>query len=140
MLDASLFCWALTRGEPFAHPPYAAEDGGDTGANAAQAAGAGTPAAAEAAAAEPGLAGTGSFATPHRDLPHDQCILPSGRPKIINIWVPLTEATLDNGCMHVLPRESDALWAAAADPAHMCTAVHTQHSVVTGRYLVAHAR
>jgi hypothetical protein len=43
---------------------------------------------------------------PHRDLgPH--ALYEGGAPKIITFWVPLTEATPDNGCMYMLPRHLD---------------------------------
>jgi ectoine hydroxylase-related dioxygenase (phytanoyl-CoA dioxygenase family) len=34
------------------------------------------------------------------------------------MWVPVNEATLDNGCLYVLPKQCDSLWADASHPAH----------------------
>lgn len=45
-----------------------------------------------------------SFNLPHRDYPHAEAFDARGRPAIMNVWVPLTPATLDNGCMYVLPK------------------------------------
>jgi hypothetical protein len=61
-----------------------------------------------------------SFGLPHRDYsaadslyreeeekdcPKDTA---SDHPAILNVWIPLNDATLDNGCMYVVPREFDA--------------------------------
>lgn len=35
------------------------------------------------------------------------------------MWLPVTDATLDNGCLYVLPKPADALWAEPSHPAHM---------------------
>jgi hypothetical protein len=68
---------------------------------------------------EEGHRGFGSsFGLPHRDYSaadslhyeedkgkHD---VSSDHPAILNVWIPLNDATLDNGCMYVVPREFDA--------------------------------
>lgn len=49
------------------------------------------------------------FARAHVSLPTTVCVCVcsrSGRPVIMNVWVPITDATLDNGCMYVLPKAS----------------------------------
>lgn len=46
-----------------------------------------------------------SFALPHRDFNFTESNDPDGRPKMLSIWVPVTDATLNNGCMYVLPGE-----------------------------------
>lgn len=45
---------------------------------------------------------------PHRDRARTKTIDSAGYPHSINIWLPLTDATPENGCMYVLPRELDA--------------------------------
>lgn len=40
---------------------------------------------------------------PHTDASHSPGLLPSGRPAMMSLWIPLSEATLDNGCMYVIP-------------------------------------
>ena len=37
-------------------------------------------------------------------------------PKLLNVWIPLNDVTLDNGCIHVLPREFDTCFAHPDDP------------------------
>lgn len=40
---------------------------------------------------------------PHTDASRSPGLLPSGRPAMMSLWIPLSEATLDNGCMYVIP-------------------------------------
>ncbi|MEM7143032.1 MAG: phytanoyl-CoA dioxygenase family protein [Actinomycetota bacterium] len=44
---------------------------------------------------------------PHRDDNLGDGWLDDGRPAMITIWVALTEATIDNGCMYILPTDRD---------------------------------
>jgi hypothetical protein len=44
--------------------------------------------------------------TPHRDLGH-HTLLPDRRPKAMTFWLPLTDATPQNGCMYILPADRD---------------------------------
>lgn len=47
-------------------------------------------------------------AEPHRDtLRRHDMYDRDGLPAIINIWIPLTDATPDNSCMHVIPSHCD---------------------------------
>ena len=39
--------------------------------------------------------------------------------KLLNVWIPINDATLDNGCIHILPREFDPCFARPDDHAHM---------------------
>jgi hypothetical protein len=43
---------------------------------------------------------------PHRDKGYDT-ILPNGLPRSLSIWIPLTDATIHNGCMYILPASRD---------------------------------
>lgn len=43
---------------------------------------------------------------PHRDLGH-RTLLPDRRPKAMTVWLPLTDATPQNGCMYILPADRD---------------------------------
>lgn len=45
--------------------------------------------------------------SPHRDLQFPNSVNPDGTPKIINLWIPLTDATTLNGCMYMLPASRD---------------------------------
>jgi hypothetical protein len=63
-----------------------------------------------------------SFGLPHRDYSAADSLYREGEeevkgcpkaaasdhPAILNVWIPLNDATLDNGCMYVVPREFDA--------------------------------
>lgn len=44
----------------------------------------------------------------HRDRARIRTLDSKGYPHSINIWLPLTDATPENGCMYVLPRSLDA--------------------------------
>jgi hypothetical protein len=44
--------------------------------------------------------------TPHRDLGY-RTLLPDRRPKAMTFWLPLTDATPQNGCMYILPADRD---------------------------------
>lgn len=61
----------------------------------------------------------GNFGLPHRDYPYNECFTAAGEPHLMNVWVPLTDATLDNGCMYVLPREFDPLFDQPDHPNHL---------------------
>lgn len=58
------------------------------------------------------------FSAPHRDLAYDRCHDADGAPQSLSLWVPLTAATRDNGCMRVVARgaaDGTALVAGAGD-------------------------
>ena len=60
----------------------------------------------------------GNFGVPHRDAAYGNSHTPDGRPSIIGVWVPCVEATTENGCMYVVPRERDRLFEADDDRLH----------------------
>ena len=64
-----------------------------------------------------------SFTLPHRDYPYSEAFDSRGRPAIVNVWVPITDATLDNGCMYVLPKEFDPLFHLPEHPLHLKCAI-----------------
>ena len=43
----------------------------------------------------------------HRDDEHENTVGPDGRPKLLTVWVALTDATPMNSCMYVLPASRD---------------------------------
>ncbi len=49
-----------------------------------------------------------NFGLPHRDYTFaDSTFADSGAPKVLSVWLPLNEVTVENGCMYVVPREFD---------------------------------
>lgn len=44
---------------------------------------------------------------PHRDLPRPEAVRPDGSPRLLNVWLPLTDVGPDNACMYVLPAHLD---------------------------------
>ena len=52
----------------------------------------------------------GNFGVPHRDAAYGVSHTPDGRPSIVGVWIPVVDATLENGCMFVVPRERDRLY------------------------------
>ncbi|WP_051293504.1 phytanoyl-CoA dioxygenase family protein [Pseudoduganella violaceinigra] len=44
---------------------------------------------------------------PHRDLETPQAIGTDGRPRLLNVWLPLTDVSPLNACMYVLPQHLD---------------------------------
>jgi hypothetical protein len=51
----------------------------------------------------PSTAGWG----PHRDMPEKSALRDDKTPRVINVWIPLTDATPLNSCMYVLPMDRD---------------------------------
>ncbi|EKX35768.1 hypothetical protein GUITHDRAFT_118043 [Guillardia theta CCMP2712] len=49
-----------------------------------------------------------NFSLPHRDYTYSDSYDSSGQPKVVTIWVPVSDVTLENGCMYVVPKEFDA--------------------------------
>jgi hypothetical protein len=44
---------------------------------------------------------------PHRDYTFTDSHCSQGKPKILTMWVPVTEVTPQNGCMYVVPKQFD---------------------------------
>lgn len=44
---------------------------------------------------------------PHRDLPHKDSVRDDNTPRVITVWIPLTDTTPLNACMYVLPSNLD---------------------------------
>ena len=82
----------------------------------------------------------GNFATPHRDSPHGANHDSAGRPTQLNVWVPLTDATLTNGCMWVLPKNCDPLFDKPDHPQHMGAATRDPDGSLVCRFPIHHAR
>lgn len=48
-----------------------------------------------------------SYFPPHRDVDEEDFIDEEGLPTLFSLWIPLTDATTYNSCMHVLPASRD---------------------------------
>ena len=111
VLEPSVFAWSLKR----------------TGGNPGGAGGAGQLAQDRKSIGQ-------SFGLPHRDYPASEALFAdgplAGAPKLLNAWIPLNDATPSNGCMHVVPREFDGMFARAEDPAHMRPAAEVRGAAV----------
>lgn len=77
LLESSIYGWALSRSKPTTH--------------------------ADGSPAEVG----GNFAVPHRDNSYADCNFPDGTPSHLSLWMCVNNVGLDNGCMHVLPKDCD---------------------------------
>jgi ectoine hydroxylase-related dioxygenase (phytanoyl-CoA dioxygenase family) len=72
-----------------------------------------------------------SFGLPHRDYPASEAMFDDGKtPKLLNVWIPINDATLDNGCMYILPKEFDTQFARPEDYAHMRAATAVKGAAV----------
>lgn len=71
----------------------------------------------------------GNFGLPHRDYCYSASNFPDGSPKLLTVWVPLTDATLDTGCMYVVPKDLDADFNADWRYRHMASAVRSHRWV-----------
>jgi hypothetical protein len=60
-----------------------------------------------AAARGAGYVGT-NFGKPHRDYSFADAIGADGSLKLLSVWLPLNDVTLQNGCMYAVPRGQDA--------------------------------
>jgi hypothetical protein len=54
---------------------------------------------------------------PHRDKGRES-LLDDGRPKVVTLWVPLTDATPLNGCMYIVPADRDPTYGTAEESQH----------------------
>jgi len=65
-----------------------------------------------------------NFSLPHRDYSAEEAWTTGGGggddgrwgdPNLLCVWMPVTDATLDTGCLYMVPRGADKCW---GDPAH----------------------
>eukprot|EP00164_Ancoracysta_twista_P031238 GFYU01064646.1.p1 GENE.GFYU01064646.1~~GFYU01064646.1.p1 ORF type:complete len:220 (-),score=51.75 GFYU01064646.1:72-731(-) len=64
-----------------------------------------------------------NFSLPHRDYTFDESCFPDHTPKLLNVWIPLTDVDVNNGCMYVVPKEFDPNFDKPKTYAHMRSAV-----------------
>lgn len=60
-----------------------------------------------------------NFGLPHRDYTYTDSHTSDGRAKILTMWVPVNDVTVENGCMYVVPKEFDDNFAGDAVYEHM---------------------
>jgi ectoine hydroxylase-related dioxygenase (phytanoyl-CoA dioxygenase family) len=65
----------------------------------------------------------GNFGLPHRDHSHVEANDEQGNPKIVSVWIPVTDATVENGCMYVIDKEDDVNFDRPNEYAHMRSAL-----------------
>jgi len=82
----------------------------------------------------------GNFSRPHRDSNHTGSNDAEGNPVKLSVWVPLSDATLDNGCMYVLPKNCDELFDQPHHPQHMTAAKLTEDEELICCFPLQHAR
>lgn len=70
-----------------------------------------------------------SFPLPHRDHSYSACFDSDGNPKLVSVWVPLTDVDVDSGCMYVVPKEFDPAFDSDAAYHHMQLISEAQHDV-----------
>lgn len=64
-----------------------------------------------------------SFGLPHRDFSASEALGDDGKtPQLLTVWIPVNDATLENGCMYVVPREFDENFDRPEDHGHMRSA------------------
>jgi len=83
----------------------------------------------------------GNFGWPHRDYNFSESNFADGSPKCLTVWIPVNDATLDNGCMYVVPKEFDAEYSLDGEYGHMRPAVQGNDRLATElRFQVTGAR
>ena len=91
--------------------------------------------------AAPGATVGSNFGLPHRDYPASEALYEDGEtPKLLSVWIPVTDATLENGCMFAVPREFDTCFEKHQDQAHMRSAGEVRPGVYKLRFPVQGAR
>lgn len=81
LLESSIYGWALSRSKACEEKDVDADSPAEVG---------------------------GNFAVPHRDDSYADCNFPDGTPSHLSLWMCVNDVGLDNGCMHVLPKDCDA--------------------------------
>lgn len=67
--------------------------------------------------------GQRSFGLPHRDYAYDEAHdAATGEANVVNLWVALSDANLDAGCLWVVPRPLDPVYDKPADFRHLRSA------------------
>lgn len=71
-----------------------------------------------------------SFGLPHRDYSAADSLYCDDEPAVLTVWIPLNDATNNNGCIYVVPREFDTDFSRTdGHHAHMNPAAEVQRGV-----------
>ena len=73
-----------------------------------------------------------NFGLPHRYYSYTESIGPGGSPTVVCAWTPLVDTSPENGCLYMVPRALDALWAQPGHPNHMRAAVRADGKELSG--------
>jgi hypothetical protein len=91
-------------------------------------------------AGDQSAAGNNGFHLPHRDFSHTETFAPDGSLSTLSVWIPLTDARIDNGCMYALPKEFDAEHDKPEKATHLRAAVDKGDGGVEIRFPLQAAR
>ena len=94
VLEPTVYAWRVAPPPSPRTPPGGGGGGGGGGSRAAHRAGGGV---------------SGNFGLPHRDYSYDESFSGhrNGKRSVVCAWLPLTPATTESGCLHMLPKEHD---------------------------------
>ena len=123
-LDASVFAWALERSCDDAGSGNGSIGNGSRGGGGGGGGGGSVGGSSGGSAAAGGVTATrpigANFGTPHRDSTYDECHdAATGAATSVAVWVALVRVSERSGCMHVVPRAADPLFARSDHPRHM---------------------
>ena len=95
LLETSMYGWALSKPSNIQNEETKEQDKDTTSPT--------TTPPPTTTAAEVG----GNFPIPHRDNSFKECNFPDGTPSHLSTWMCINDVGLDNGCMHILPKDAD---------------------------------
>jgi hypothetical protein len=75
---------------------------------------------------------------PHLDK-KSGALFDNGMPRTFSLWIPLSDATVDNGCMYVLPADRDPTYTTDADSRESLQNIHWADFIMGLRALPAEA-
>ena len=96
LLETSMYGWALSKPSNIQNEETKEQDKDTTSPSP-------PPPTTTTTAAEVG----GNFPIPHRDNSFKECNFPDGTPSHLSTWMCINDVGLDNGCMHILPKDAD---------------------------------
>ena len=103
VLEPTVYAWRVA--PPPSHSPRTPPSGGGDGSGS----GGGGGGDGGRAAHRAGGGVSGNFGLPHRDYSYNESFTGdrNGKRSVVCAWLPLTPATTESGCLHMLPKEHD---------------------------------